>query len=244
MPKIKFLDIDNVSHIISFKRLGPQNIIRVGDELRPGTAEVWTDSTNQLAAAVDIFLDIAMFNSIPYFRDKLSIEEKQDFNSIKLAFFNKNNFNSYFVIDKNAPPSYISFAFAFRQGVHKIDYSGYVDCWDEFIESDLITQKFGEIKIKMESPEIQIKQHKNFNQLPQMYSSNKYWQKFQQGDYLLLRVHSLPNTAERARKIKRFFGIVECQVGPVKIVPISDYFRPDIKRDINEGNISAFKVVV
>ena len=242
--KIKDLDIENVSHIVSFKRLDPQNIIRVGDELRPGMAEVWTNTVNQIAAAVDIFLDIAMFNSISYFRDELSIEEKQSFNLIKLNHFNESKLNSYFIIDENAPPSYISFAFAYRTTPHRLDYSGYVARWEEFINSKLIKNIFHKFKIKNDQPEVQIEKHKNPNQLPKVCFKREFWEKYSEGDYLLLRINSLPNTNDRANRIKHYFGITECQVGPIKIVPMGDYFRPDIRTEINEGNISAFKVVI
>ena len=242
--KIKDLDIERVSHIVSFKRLEPQNYIRVGDELRPGMAEIWTDTVNRVAAAVDIFLDIAMFNSVSYFRDKLSIYEKQTFNLIKFKFFNENELDSYFIIDKTAQPSYISFAFAFRNDPYDIDYSSYVSCWEEFIKSEVLREEFPKVEIENEKPEIQIRRHKNSKQLPNVCFESEYWEKYTSGDYLLLRINSLPNTRDRANMIKNYFGISECQVGPIKVVPISEYFRPDIRRDINEGNISAFKVII
>lgn len=242
--RIKDLDIENVSHIISFKRLEPQNIIRVGDALQPGTAEVWTNQTNQIAAAVDIFLDIAMFNSISYFREELTVAEKQAFNLTKLEFFRKNDLDSYFVIDETAPPSYISFSFAFRENPKKIDYSGYVNCWEDFLESIYITEKFPNLTIKIDNPEEQLRKHTNPSQIPNTYYTKKFWAAFPKGDYLVLRIHSLPSTYERESRIKHYFGVSQCHVGPIRIVPISEYFRPDVRQDINEGNISAFKIVI
>lgn len=242
--KTEDLDIENVSHIISFKRLEPRNIIRVGDELRPGTAEVWTNLTNQIAAAVDIFLDIAMFNSISYFRDKLTIAEKQDFNLIKLKFFRENDFNSYFIIDEAAPPSYISFSFAFRKSPKKIDYYGYVNCWEDFLESKYITEKYPNLTIENSNPEEQMKFHKSPIQIPDKYYTREYWEEYPKGEYLFLRIHSLPNTHERENIIRHYFGVPQCSVGPTKVVPIGEYFKPHVRLDIDEGNISAFKIVI
>lgn len=240
----KEINIEDVSHIITFKSITPQNIIRVSDDLKPGTAEVWTDRNNQIAAAVDIFLDIAMFNSFSYFRDKLDLNNKKEFNQLKYEYFKKSNYESYYFIEEKSPPSYISFSFAFRTSVNELDYYAYYLCWEDFVNSSFINSAYPNMECIIDRPEIQMKKHKNPDQLPKECFTSKYWTEYENGDYLFLRITGSPNNESRKNRLKSYFGITTFHIGPTKVVPNDEYFKPFIIQDINEGNISAFKVVV
>ena len=70
-----------------------------------------------------------------------------------------------------------------------------------------------------------------------------FWKKYS-GPSLLLRINSKPNTNERERILCNYFGITEFNVGEVKIVPLSEYYNPYLKQQIDELIVSAFKVIV
>lgn len=231
------VEISNLSHLINFKTFSPGRRVVVCDELIPGDAKIIIDDDDQISAAVDIFLDVATFNSVNYLV-ALPLSEKQKFSSLKLEFYKRHKLESFYLIDPINSPSYHSLAFSARTNKRTIDYNKYKYLWDLFI----IDYKFNKI-IKNPPAEIQILQHKDLLNLPSEMKENSYWEKYS-GAKLLLRINQGPNDLEREKVLCNYFGITEFNVGETKIVPLSEYYNPYIRQQINELIVSAFKIIV
>lgn len=228
----------NNSHIVVMKQLSTQRRIQLGDLEGDGRAEIIADGIGRIDAIVDVFLDIAMFNSYSYLKSMKDIE-RRNFNKLKYEFFTKNKLESYFDINSEDPPTYISFAFSKHITHDKLDYSGYVLCWKEFIDTFFSTKT--NINLK---PSEQLKKHVDYENIDKIFKTDKFWKELPKGGYFLLRINSRPNDEERINKLLSYFGQPTYHIGITKIIPIQQYFAPYYKDDLKELNISAFKIVV
>ena len=212
----------------------------VSDYAIPGSAKITIDKRDQISAAIDIFLDIAMFNSISFLRE-MTINEKQNFGKKKLQYFwDSRHFKDreiYYHIDKNNPPEYFSFAFSARTGPKQFDCFRYVSIWDNYLR-----ENFSELKNENINPIEQIKKHRDYDNIDARYKSNDYW-KDKKGDYLLLRINRSPNDGDREAEFITYFGTSPIHDGIIKVVSISEYFNQWLKKQIDELYISAFKIV-
>lgn len=237
--EIREIDISNLTHLINFKTLSPQRRVMVSDDIIPGNAKMIVDKKDQISAAIDIFLDIAMFNSFSYLK-AMDTKSKQLFSEMKLDFYEmikSSDYNIYYLIDEKKPPTYFSFAFAARTESKKLDFNKYVSIWNKFIR-----ERYANCKNVNMPPEKQLQLHKDKDNLDNKYFSSDFWKKYS-GDYLLLRLNREPNTSERANEMIEFFGIDEMHIGATKLVSLSEYFETYLKKQIDELYISAFKVV-
>ena len=234
------LNPEEVSLLINFRELESQRIITVCDEFIPGDAKMLIDNESQIAAAVDIFLDISMFHSYS-FLDKFAVKEKKEFNVLKLKNFTDNELKSFYYIDKNNLPAFLSFAFAARKGYNDNDFDIYDYCkyWDNFIR-----QYFGNMHHIMDKPEKQVALHNQIGMLDSRYTSREYWAKMDHGDYLLLRINREPNTNEEKEQLAQYFKIPKFHCGATKVVPISEFFTPYLRKQIREHYVSVIKIVV
>lgn len=238
LDEYDILEPEKISLLINFRDLEPQRIITVSDDLIPGDAKMLIDGRSQIAAAVDIFLDIAMFHSYS-FLDELSIKDKKEFNKIKFEFFMNNKLDSFYVIDDKNLPDFLSFAFAARIDVNKFSVENYCDIWNEFIKQYFFSEKH-----LMISPEKQVALHSDKGMIDNRYFDACYWEKKSKGDYLLLRINRGPTTNKEKVEIANYFSVPKFHCGPIKVVPISEYNKPFVKKWIREYYISAFKIVV
>lgn len=233
------LDLTTVSHIINFKPLSPQRRIVISDHFIPGNAKMLIDEHEQVSAAVDIFLDIAMFNSISFLKN-LSIEAKQQFNEIKYSFFERRKLRSFYTVDKKCPPHYFSFAFYAREDSTHIDYYRYVWIWKEFI-----SQFFKNEHIENVLPEVALRDfYVDKGNIDKCYFDRRFWESQDKGAKLFLRTNRGPNTNERKQIISDYFGIESFSVGAIKLVPLHEYYMPFINTQMRELYISAFKIIV
>lgn len=231
-------DTGRISHLIHFKSIFPRRIVQFSDELERGDAKLIIGNNDRQSAAVDICLDIAMFNSISYLTD-LPIEEKKRFNLKKIEYAKKHGIGNYYECDKANPPEYWSFAFTARLDYKTIDYDLYIEHWTTFLEEYYPNEKHSN-----RYPNEQLKLHTDINNLPQDMLSPNYWERFDKGAYLVLRINKEPNTNERKRMLCRFFGITDFHIGAIKVVPLNSYFEPFLKRMLQELYVSAFKIVI
>lgn len=231
------ININELSHLINFRTTSPQRKIMVSDAAIPGNAKMIIDKEDQLSAAVDIFLDIAMFNAYSFFRN-LSHQEKIWFSSIKYEYFTQLGENSYYLFSESEPPSYYSFAFSARIDGNNLDYAKYIELWENFINV-----KYSSCVNDVLSTVNQLKYHKDVGNLDKEYFEPEYWTNYK-GDYLLLRINKEPHKIVEKNKILNYFGLTEFSVGKTKLVTINEYFNPYIRKLINDLIISAYKVVV
>lgn len=232
------MDKNNLSLLINFRLPSAQRIITVCDELIKGDAKMIIDLESLESAAIDIFIDIAMFHSYS-FLDIMTNEEKQEFNKNKYNFFIENNYNSFYYIDVDSPPRFLSFAFAARKGINEFNIIEYCNIWESFINNDFENQVHVNIP-----PNQQMEYHLQVGMIDKRYFTSELWDDYSQGDYLFLRINREPNTNERKEELAQYFGIPKFHCGATKIVPISEYYKPFFKTMLNEHYISAFKIVV
>lgn len=237
--EIKELDIKKLTHLINFKDLPPQRRVMSSDDILQSNARIIVDKKDQVSAAVDIFLDIAMFNSYSYLKE-MALEDKKIFSKRKMAFYEKTkraNDNIYYLIDENNPPAYFSFAFAARTDYRKIDYNKYIGIWNKFLNDQYATLTNTNMP-----PEKQMLYYRDKDNIENKYFSSDFWRNYS-GDYLLLRINRTPDTSERSDEITNYFGIEEMRIGATKLVPLGMYFDAFVKKQLDELYISAFKVV-
>ena len=164
-------DMDKESHVIILESFGPQRIVAVSDGMIKGSAKIYVDEKDRAAAAVDIFLDIAMFNSYS-FLNAFNISRRQDFSKEKYKYYinHLRNKKSYYrVDDTRGILSYYSFAFNARSDGNSIDIIEYIDIWDQFM-SDSYKNEINTIP----SPSEQLKGHRDYEMIPKKYKSNKF----------------------------------------------------------------------
>lgn len=232
------VDINKITHLINFKMESPQRRVLVCDDLIPGNACMIIDKRDQIAAAVDIYLDIAMFNAIS-FLNSMELSAKKEFNLQKLAFYREQGLESYYEIDEDVAPAYFSFAFAARVNTENLDVYKYMRIWKKFIDS-----KFSGNKVVNIKPVEQLSFHRDKDNFEDRYFEDCTWDGLQAGAYLLLRINSMPESNERKEMIKDYFGAEQFHVGITKVMPISEYFKPFLRQQIDELYVSAFKIIV
>lgn len=233
-----YVDRRDLSLLINFRTPSPQRLITVCDELINGDAKMIIDSRSQEVAAIDIFLDIAMFHSYS-FLDIMTNEPKHEFNRTKYNFFIENNYESFYYIDTIAPPQFLSFAFAARKDINEFDITYYCDIWDNFVANNFRNQTHINI-----NPENQMKYHLQSGMLDKKYFTTEFWKTYPSGNYLFIRINREPNTNERKEELAKYFGVPKFHIGPTKVVPISEYYKPFFKTMLNEHYISALKIVI
>ena len=99
-------------------------------------AEIIFNSEYTRMVIIDIFLDVAMFNSYSFLRDE-ETEEKQAFSKKKYEYFKNHNLNTCF--DEVAEDlDYYSFAFSCHdqsdENIFSIDLEKYKIIWENFIQ--------------------------------------------------------------------------------------------------------------
>lgn len=231
--------IEDESHVILMTQLSPQRIIQLGYMQGNGRANILADEHSQMAATIDILLDISMFNSISYLKELDNTTKRDDINEMKFRYFIEKGLESYFYINPSDLPNYISLAFSQHISHNKFNYDGYISCWDQFLNEYFPNKKCTNI-----SPVEQLKTHVDYKNIDDLYKTEKYWQQKAPGVYCLLRVNKRPNDESRENRILNYFGKPEYHIGLTKVIPFSEYHMPYLKKDLQELNISAFKIVV
>lgn len=235
--ELEDVDIDNISLLLHFKDIPPQRIIQAAKDI-DADAELIVDIKCQIAAAIDVFLDISMFHSYS-FLDSMDLNEKRSFNRTKYEFFIEKNYTSFYDIAEDNPPNFLSLAFAARKSVTEIDLDEYIGYWD-----DLIEKHYGTYRNTLQSPAEQMKNHKHAGMIEAKYFTDEYWSDYSNGAYIFIRINREPNDGKRKKQLCQYFGIPIFHVGATKVVPISEYRNEFLKKQIDEHYVSAFKIVV
>ena len=184
-------------------------------------------------ALIDVLLDIAMFNSFSFLRNKGN-EERHSFGKEKCLFAKKKQFPCFY-INHCEKDQYYSFAFSARKEKDRIDLLSYVQIWDSFISECYPTEKHIEGSIRE-----QLKQHVDYKELP-INSIVRKCKKIDGGAYLLLRTNR-DRTEEIHERVFTLFGISEYEKGKTKIVSISDFEK--YKPLLENLDVSAFKLII
>ncbi len=194
-------------------------------------------------AIVDIFLDVAYFNSYS-FLNLLSPAEKREFSRKKYEYFKNKGLNSFFIDGSKNGLDYYSFAFSCHTTDKKllesatyeyeIDIEKYIATWNDFISEYYPNYHHIEKSVK-EQLDLRINEH-----LPNYCS--EYFENKNPGVYFLLRTEkkNIPKIYEK--EVCSLFGISECTVGHLKVISLNDFYK--YEHLFKNANISAFKIVI
>lgn len=237
-PMYKTVYKDTLTHIALFETIPPRRIIKVWNPLETGNAKLYIGEEDQVAAAVDIFLDIAMFHSYSFLHE-LGFDERHSFNTKKTDYYYANQLKHYYQIEKKNPPTYFSFSFAVRYDDKSIDYEEYIMLWNNFIK-----HYYSNSKNIVPPVEEQLHYHSNPEQIPKEYRTDEYWKEYADGAYLFLRVAKNPTNLTRKEMIRQRFSAEQFRVGIIKVIPLNEFFHPFWQQQFQELNVSVFKIVV
>ncbi len=215
--------------------------IYIGREPKNANAQLIVDEKYFISICVDIFLDIAMFNSYSFLRD-LPDEQKKKFSCKKYEFYKSNHHESFYHFREYSDegPSYFSLAFAIRNNDSDIELEQYIYIWEEFLDT-YYTGCINDVGSIID----QLKYHKSFGQITKYESPDKLLNQFDSiGCKLLLRINRRPKQTRDRNKIANYFGIPKFRCKGLKVTDIGEYHNPQIAKYLEIGYISAFKVVV
>lgn len=201
------------------------------------------DNNFRELAIIDVFLDVAFFNSFSFLKE-LPSTEKQEFSKKKYEFFKRKKLESFFDDESNDRLEYYSFAFSCHTQnkeiinattyEYEIDLEKYISIWNEFVREHFPNKTHVELPVKE-----QIAQRIN-NHIP-----NDYFEKFEgkePGIYFLLRTEKKNISPKYEDAVCSLFGIKTCTVGQLAIIKQSDFYKHE---NLFKGaNVSVFKVVI
>lgn len=234
------INMADTSHFVNFRMANGQRKIEICDGLIPGDAKLLIDNNILVRAAVDIFLDVAMFNSFSFLRNN-TIQERKKFNQLKKHFYEKYSTTiqpvAYDVVSPY--PDYFSLAFCCRDVKGQFNYDMYVWLWEKLIKENNYKYTSNELH----PTEMIDKYYIDTEQLPKQIESKDFWNKQIKGDVLLLRINKKPTTQLRQMWMCDFFGITSFRCKGIKVVSTDEVSNYMLQRELQELNISAFKLI-
>lgn len=228
----KKTDRTGVSHLVEFQLSAVYNKITFSNS--DFDAKLVIDDEYLPAAATDLFLDIAMFNSYSFLRN-MTTDEKINFSQQKFEYFITHNLDCFYEYDNTETLLYYSLAFSARTNIRHIDIKKYISLWNDFIK----TYYPGKYHIE-DSIEAQLKQHKLYGQLSHsaiiLEASS-----LPKGSYLLIRVNKCPKNPNTKNQLLAIFGQKNINHKGWRIIPMDRY--PEIESLARTLHISTFKLV-
>ena len=198
---------------------------------------------------IDIFLDIAFFNSYSFLKNANN-KKKREFSKKKYAYFKQHNLSSCFgsVTDSL---NYYSFAFSCHKNVEKGDLIADIDNTEDF-DLDLDLLKYVDIWNgfmatffpKYIHHEKSIKEQINLHTDAKQISPNYYQELFNYppGIYIIIRLNSISGSERQKRRLSSIFRGSKLTVGLMKVVTVDEFEQ--ISDLVEMQVISAFKIVV
>lgn len=221
----KAKDRPDISHLIEFQLSAFYNQVTFSNSVFD--AKLVIDDQYLPTATLDLFLDLAMFNSYSFLKN-MSIDEKRQFSKQKFDYFKKCNLNCYYTYDETDDLLYYSLAFSARKNAKEIDLQEYINLWNGFLNTYYPNEHHIE-----ESLELQIKKHVDHGQL----SSSKILDKMSQlpnGPYLFIKINKQTSNKSKLAQMGAIFGTSTPTLGDWKVIPISQYCQIEkLARDLN-----------
>lgn len=198
-------------------------------------AEIIFNSEYTRMVIIDIFLDVALFNSYSFLREE-EISEKQAFGKKKYKYFRKHNLTTCFD-EVNENLEYYSFAFSCHSeskgDIFSVDLNKYIGIWEDFIREYYPKSVHTEMQIEQQL-KMRVDDH-----LPIDYH-NEFDLK-EPGIYFVLRLNRADLPSNIKARILAIFGGDEISFANLKIVTkdeLNNY--TDLLKELY---ISAFKIV-
>lgn len=231
----------NVSHILDLFQCGGSCELDNSDQGMD--AQITFDDNLIELVIIDIFLDVAMFNSYSFLRT-LSIEKRKQFSKDKYKFFSERGLNCLFTDKSDGTLDYYSFAFschANRDDIlrtpnydYELNLEQYIGIWDAFL-----AEYFPGYVHKNSSITDQLSLRIN-NHLP--LDLAKKFQDKESGIYILLRTERMNIPKKYENQVCNLFGIPKCTVGHLQIISVKDFTK--YQALYQNAGVSAFKVIV
>lgn len=197
--------------------------------------EIIFNSAYTRMVIIDIFLDVAFFNSYSFLRDA-SVDEKKQFSKKKYEFYKNKKLDSYFD-EENDPLDYFSFAFSCHSNVEEgdfsFDFNKYIEIWNEFISEYYPTEVHVEKSID-EQIKLRVDDH----------ISPYYYQEFDNldpGIYYILRLNRSDIPPKFIKRVSSIFGGAKLNVGMLKIIKNDELEQ--YNELLQELYIAAFKII-
>lgn len=231
----------NVSHILDLFQCGGRLYMDKSDQGM--NAQITFDDNLIELVIIDIFLDVAMFNSYSFLRT-LPLSERKQFSKDKYNYFMERGLNCLFTDESNGTLDYYSFAFSCHSNrdeiisapnyEYELNLEQYIGIWDAFLAEYYPKHVHMNLSIT-EQLTLRINNH-----LP-LDLAKKFHGK-QSGIYFLLRTERMNIPKKYESQVCSLFGIPKCTVGHLHIIPAKDFTKYQ-ELYLNAG-ISAYKVIV
>lgn len=229
----------NISHMLDLYIVAGGKEMYVSD-MKDINGMIAADPNYKGIAIIDIFLDIAMFNSYSFLK-RLSKPEKKKFSKLKADYYRKSGLDSFFINEENVDLDYYSFAFACHtidnNGNEIFDFDKYISIWNDFLKQYYPNRIHEEYSIEQQI-EMRVDNHipknyyKKFNDLPA-------------GIYFILRINKKDIPIKRKESVNNIFKTKNNKVGDLVIVNQTEaikYF--DVYSELfTELYIAPFKIV-
>lgn len=222
----------DISHLIEFHLSAFYNQVTFSNSIFD--AKLVIDEQFLATATIDLFLDLAMFNSYSYLKN-MSMDEKIRFSQQKFEYFKQHNLKCYYTYDETDTLLYYSLAFSARKDAKTIDLHEYVTLWTDFLAT------YYPNRIHVEEPlELQIKKHVDYGHLANNKISEKM-SKLPSGAYLFIKVNRQPRSKAKIAQMEAIFGTTTLTLGDWKIIPMNRYDQ--IENLASDLFVSVFKLI-
>lgn len=192
-------------------------------------------------ALIDIFLDIAMFNSYSYLKE-LSVKNKREFNIKKIEFLESlyGGFTNYtagfYKFNANASDyQYLSMAFFTRENEHQINYGKLIGLWNDFVKQEFEGYTHKEPPICQQLVHLVDYEQYTLKTLSEC-------ERLETGAWWLLRVIKSPIGTDDLVQKHLQVAMGNVSIGTEKIIRFDDL--ESIYDLVQEKYISAFKIIV
>lgn len=229
----------NISHMLDLYIVagGKEMYVSEMDDINGMIA---ADPNYKGIAIIDIFLDIALFNSYSFLK-RLSKPEKKKFSKLKADYYRKNGLDSFFINEENVDLDYYSFAFAChtidKDGNEIFDFDKYISIWNDFLNQYYPNRIHEEYSIEQQI-EMRVDNH-----IPKNYY--KKFDSLPAGIYFILRINKKDIPIKRKESVNNIFKTKNSKVGDLVIVNQTEainYF--DVYSELfTELYIAPFKIV-
>lgn len=231
----------NISHILDLFQCGGR--LDMNHSAQGMNAQIAFDDDLIELVIIDIFLDVAMFNSYSFLQN-LSLEKRQQFSRDKYKFFVERGLDCLFTDESDGTLDYYSFAFSCHSNRdeianapnyrYELDLEKYIGIWDAFLAEYFPDQTHKNLCIN-DQLAMRINNHLPLD-TPNLFNEKP------SGIYFLLRTERKNIPKKYESRVCALFGIPQCTVGQLHVIPIKDFVK---YQDLYQyADISAFKVIV
>lgn len=209
----------NISHLLDIYVVSGGQEMYVSDNENVD-GKIVADYDYKEIAIMDIFLDIAMFNSYSFLKG-MHMPLRKKFSKMKSKYYEVNELKSFFINEDDESLDYYSFAFACHTINEKeeieFDIDKYIEIWNDFIKQNYPNENHKEFSIE-DQIEMRVDNH-----IP-----NDYYTKFDTlapGMYFIFRINRKDIPVKRKASVDNMFKKDNSKIGDLCIVTQDEAIR-------------------